>query len=145
MTYKIGHGKYEHMDEAIEKKKIVIIDDEKGLADVIRDFLEERGFLVTTAYDGKTGIEAVKEIKPDLVILDILMPEMDGRAVLKKLKKEEDLKDIPVIILSGKTDQFDRGYLLEMGAYEYVTKPYDSYRLLRQINNTLEKKNKGRI
>ena len=133
------------MDIESGKAKIMIIDDEKGLVDVIRDFLEERGFLVTAAYDGKNGIEIIRKSKPDLIILDILMPDMDGRAVLKKLKKEKDLKDIPVIILSGKTDQFDRNYLLEMGAYEYVTKPYDSYRLLRQINNTLEKKNKGRI
>ena len=133
------------MDIESGKAKIMIIDDEKGLVDVIRDFLEERGFLVTAAYDGKNGIEIIRKSKPDLIILDILMPDMDGRAVLKKLKKEKDLKDIPVIILSGKTDQFDRNYLLELGAYEYVTKPYDSYRLLRQINNTLDKKNKGRI
>jgi len=133
------------MDIESAKARIMIIDDEKGLVDVIRDFLEERGFLVTAAYDGKSGIEAVRNNKPDLIILDILMPDMDGRAVLKKLKKDKDIKDIPVIILSGKTDQFDRNYLLELGAYEYVTKPYDSYRLLRQINNTLDKKNKGRI
>jgi len=133
------------MDVESGKAKIMIIDDEKGLVDVIRDFLEERGFLVTAAYDGKNGIELIRKSKPDLIILDILMPDMDGRAVLKKLKKDKDLKDIPVIILSGKTDQFDRNYLLELGAYEYVTKPYDSYRLLRQINNTLDKKNEGRI
>ena len=125
--------------------KIVVIDDNKELADTIKHFLQMRGFIVISAYGGKSGLEAVKKEKPDLIILDIMMPDMDGRDVLVNLKRGNETKDIPVIILTGKDEQFDREYGIELGAYEYITKPYDSNALLRQVNSILGKKKTGEL
>jgi two-component system alkaline phosphatase synthesis response regulator PhoP len=118
----------------------MIIDDEKDLVHTIKSFLSSRNFDISYAYDGNSGLEAIKKEKPDVIILDIMMPEKDGRGVLSELKKNEETRNIPVIMLTAKEDQYIRDYMLELGAYEYITKPYDSNILLRQINNVLNKK-----
>lgn len=125
--------------------KIVVIDDNKELADTIKHFLQMRGFIIMSAYGGKSGLEIVKKEKPDLIILDIMMPDMDGRDVLVNLKRNNETKDIPVVILTAKDEQFDREYGIELGAYEYITKPYDSNALLRQVNSILGKKKTGEL
>lgn len=130
------------MDDVAKKIKVAVIDDNRGLVDTIRQFLEDRDFDVSAAYGGKSGLEIIKNDKPDVIVLDIMMPDMDGRDVLVELKRSDATKDIPVIILTGKEEQFDRSYVIELGAHEYVTKPYDSQILLRQINNVLTKKKK---
>jgi len=119
--------------------KVTIIDDEAGLVSTIKGFLEERGFIVSFAYDAIRGLEVIRKEVPDVIVLDIMMPGKDGRDLLKELKTDPITKDIPVIMLTAKDEQFDRDSVLAMGAYEYVTKPYDSYALLRQIKNVLEK------
>lgn len=128
-----------------EKVKITVVDDEKDLVQVIKDFLEARNFAVSVAYNGRTGLEVIKKEKPDLVILDITMPDLDGRDILIELKKDEDTKNIPVILLTAKSEQFDREYGLKLGAHEYIVKPYQSHVLLRHIQTILEKKEKGII
>lgn len=119
--------------------KITIVDDEKGLVNTIKGFLEERGFSISFAYDGVSGFGVIKKEMPDVVILDIIMPNKDGRDLLKELKEDVATKEIPVIMLTAKDEQFDRDDAFAMGAYEYMIKPYDSYALLRQIKNVLEK------
>ena len=147
LTYENRHGKNEDKGKGIftvysvdKRIKITIVDDEKDLVGVIKDFLEERGLSVSTAFNGREGVEVIKRERPDLIVLDIIMPGMDGRDVLVELKKDLQTKDIPVIILTVKSEQLDRTYGLELGAYEYLAKPYDGYRLLRQINRILDKK-----
>ncbi len=125
------------MDEGAAKIRIVIIDDEKELVNTIKEFLEQRGFEVISAFGGKKGLEVVKQEKPDLVILDIAMPDMDGRDVLINLKKDEEMKDIPVLMLSGRGGQFDEEYGMELGAEQYVAKPYRGEALLEQIKKVL--------
>lgn len=120
-----------------EAKKITVIDDEKEFVDTVRDLLTGRGFDVTYAYGGLRGLEVVKEVLPDIVVLDINMPDLDGRDVLAKLKKDEETKDIPVIILSARSDQFDESLGRELGAADYITKPYSSQDLIKKINSIL--------
>jgi len=122
------------------KARILLIDDEKGLVDTIKQFLEIREYSVTAAYDGRSGLETAKREKPDLIVLDIKMPGMDGRDVLSALKRDDSTKDIPVLMLTAKTEQSDRDCAMELGAYEYLAKPYDSSLLLHQIENILRKK-----
>jgi len=131
------------MDKLETKYKILIIEDNKDLVSIMKAFLENNNFSVNFAYGGKAGLSEVKKDTPDLIMLDIIMPDMDGRDVLIELKKDPSTKEIPVIIITGKEEQFDRSYLIELGAYEYFTKPYDRYNLLRQINNIFDKKAKG--
>ena len=124
-----------------KKFKITVIDDDKEFTETIKEFLESRGFSVACAYGGRAGMDIIKKYQPDIVILDIGMPDMDGRDVLVKLKKDNGTKNIPVIILTGRGDeQYDRSYGIELGAEEYISKPYDSAILLRQVNNILSKK-----
>lgn len=121
------------------KFKVTIIDDEKALVKLVRDFLEPRNFQVSFAYDGRNGLDIVRKEKPDVVVLDISMPVLDGRDLLVKLKKDNETKTIPVIVLTGKEDKYDRSYILELGAYEFIPKPFDGQVLLRQIKNVIEK------
>ena len=104
----------------------------------IKGLLEERGFSVSFAYDAIKGLEVIRKEMPDIVVLDIMMPRKDGRDLLRELKEDASTKDIPVIMLTAKEEQCYRNDALEMGAYEYITKPYDSYALLRQIKKVLE-------
>lgn len=133
------------MNQSNGKIKVALIDDEKDLVSMIKNFLELRNFTVISAHDGHSGLDLVKKERPDLIILDIIMPDMDGRDLLVELKKDESLKDIPVIMLTAKGEQFERDYGLELGAYEYIAKPYDADILLRQINNILEKRKRENI
>ena len=122
--------------------KILVVDDEKDFIDAVRSLLEERGYSIDYANDGIGALEIVKKDKPDLILLDVVMPNMDGMTLLKKLKEKNETKDIPVIMLTVKDGQANRNQGLVTGAYEYISKPYDSLVLLRQIRNILEKTGK---
>lgn len=128
-----------------EKVKILVIDDNKEIVNAVKQLLEVRGFIIQSAYGGKEGLELIKKEKPDIIILDIMMPDIDGRDVLIALKKSEETKNIPVIMLTAKIEQFERQYGMELGAYEYVPKPYESDVLLRHIKTIIDKKRKGEL
>jgi len=126
-------------------KKITVIDDEKDLVETIKSFLEIRGYDISFAYNGEEGLKVIREEKPEVVVLDVMMPKMDGRDVLVQMKKDETLKDIPVLFLTAKEEDIHREYCIEMGAYEFIPKPYNGKVLLRQIEKIFEKKQRGEI
>ena len=103
---------------------ILLVEDDTFLANIYKTKFEMEGFKVTGAEDGLAGFEAAAKIKPDLILLDILLPKMDGFAVLKKLKETDDVKDIPVILLTnlGQKDDVEKG--LESGAVDYLIKAH---------------------
>ena len=117
--------------------KIALIDDEQELVEAMKGFLEPRGFLVTCAYNGLDGLKIIREEKPDIVVLDISMPEMDGRDVLLEIRKDDSTKDIPVIMLTARDEPFEIDYGIELGANAYITKPYRARQLLKQIDTIL--------
>ena len=121
------------------KYKIAIIDDEREIVDAISSFLEVRNYEVCSAYGGRSGLELIRTETPDLVILDIMMPDMDGRDMLIELKKDVYTKSIPVIILSAKSDSFDEKLGLDLGASAYETKPFKLKSLTNKIKHTLNK------
>lgn len=122
------------------KARITVIDDEKEFVDTIKRFLEARNFEVSFAYGGYSGLEVIRSERPDLVILDIAMFDMDGRDVLIKMRESIETQDTPVILLSGKGGQFDDAYGRELGANDYIAKPYDARILLGKITSLLDKK-----
>lgn len=128
------------MDAKAQKTKIIIIDDEKDMVELIKERLIANDFSVICAYDGLSGLEMINREKPDLVILDLMMPKMDGRDVLVLLKKDPATKNIPIVILTCKTEQFERDYGLELGADKYIEKPYEPSILLMEIKDMLRKK-----
>lgn len=118
-------------------KKILIADDDPIIIKLLQVNLELDGYDVVTAEDGAEAVEKAAEFKPDLVILDIMMPRMDGWAALQELKRQPETAKVPVIFLSAKAQQDDvrRGY--DAGAAEYLTKPFDPSELLSIIEQIL--------
>jgi len=118
-------------------RTIMVVDDERELVAVVRTMLEEKGFNVRCAYSGKDLFASLEELKPDLILLDIMMPKMDGLQVLRRLKEDPSMPFIPVILLTEKADDEDVMVGYKMGADYYLTKPFTSTEVLDGINLVL--------
>ncbi len=118
-------------------RTIMVVDDNPDQVDILRITLEWKGFNVRCAYSGKDLFAGLEKLKPDLILLDIMMPQMDGLEVLTRLRENSDTASIPVIFLTAKVHHEDvlRGY--KMGAEYYITKPFDNTQLLQGINSIL--------
>lgn len=127
----------------MEKKKILVVDDEHDLVDFIRIRLEGNNYQVIVAYDGEKAISLASKEKPDLVLLDILMPQMDGFKVCRELKNGALTADIPVIMLTAKDRQEDIKFAQQAGADEYIIKPFDDQTLLFSIKHLLDRVKTG--
>lgn len=117
-------------------KNILFIEDESALQRTIGDILKSKDYKVTKALDGESGLRSAKEERPDLILLDLILPRMDGFKVLKGLKASEETKDIPVIILTNLEETEDIQKALELGATTYLVK--SSY-TLEEVVNKIEK------
>lgn len=124
------------------KGRLLVVDDDRDFVTALAARLELRGFQVTKAFDGKEGFEKACAEKPDAVILDVRMPEMNGFEVCKKMKADENCKEIPVIMLTGKSDPGDVQTAKDIGADAYFIKPFDLDTLLYEIYALLRKKKK---
>lgn len=118
------------------ENKILVVDDEKSIADIIKFNLEKEGYYVDTAYDGEEGITKVDKYKPDLVILDVMMPKKDGFEVLKEIRMNSN---IPVLMLTAKEEEFDKVLGLELGADDYITKPFSMRELVARVKSNLRR------
>ncbi len=114
------------------RKKILLIDDSSVNNLLLQNILEDEGYQVQVAFSGREGLEKINRETPHLVLLDLMMPRMDGHEVLRIIKSDPEANHIPVIILTAKNDSKDEALALEMGAVDYLTKPID-------IENTLER------
>jgi len=120
-------------------KTILIIEDERDLADLISFNLEKEGYRVLTALDGASGLDAARAAIPDLIILDLMLPGIMGTEVCKILKKNEKTAAIPVIMLTAKGEEIDRVVGFEMGADDYVVKPFSNRELVLRIRAVLRR------
>ena len=120
------------------KKRILVVDDEAILVDMVRMRLEANDFEVISAGDGQAGLEKAKKEKPDLIILDLMMPKMDGYKVCALLKKDARYSKIPILIFTAKAQEEDRKMGEEVGADAYITKPFDPETLLSKIKGLLK-------
>ena len=120
--------------------KILVIDDSRLIAHVAKTILTKRGHEVILTQDGMAGLEAAKSERPDMILLDLIMPVMDGYQVCEQLKEEGSTKEIPIIMLTSKAEPADKVKGLEMGALDYVTKPFDEGELLARVNTQLRLK-----
>ena len=117
-------------------KKILIIDDEKPISDIIKFNLNKEGYETITAFDGREALKKFEEESPDLIILDLMLPELDGLEVAKEVRKTSH---IPIIMLSAKDSEFDKVIGLEIGADDYVTKPFSNHELLARVKAHLRR------
>ena len=116
---------------------ILIVEDEKSISDILAYNLQKEGFEVEVAYDGLTGYNLALEKKPELILLDIMMPKMDGFTFCKKLRK---VSEIPIIMLTARSEEVDKVLGLEIGADDYVTKPFSTRELMARVKANLRKK-----
>lgn len=122
------------------KKKILIVDDERDIVNNLCIALETKDYETLKAYDGLEALEIARKEKPDLILLDIVMPKLNGYQVCRELKNDDTTKSIPILMLTAKTQESDRFWGKETGADEYITKPFDILALLEKIKQFLEKK-----
>lgn len=120
--------------------RILVVDDEQHIVELIKFNLLKEGWTVDTALDGKFALKSAEANKPDLIILDVMLPELDGIEVCKRLQTREETADIPVIMLSAKSEELDRILGLEIGADDYMTKPFSPRELIARIKARLRKK-----
>ncbi len=119
-------------------QKILLVDDERDLVFYTKLFLEEQGYEVIEAYDGREALERLDEMCPDLVILDVAMPRLSGWDVLRIMQSEEDKRDIPVLMLTAKTEDTDKARGWQLGVTWYQTKPFELDELLMVIQRILD-------
>lgn len=117
--------------------KILVVDDETYIVELVKFNLEKEGFEVIVAYDGVSALELVKTESPDLIVLDIMLPIMDGLEVCKALKQDENFNTIPIIMLTAKGGEIDTVLGLETGADDYITKPFSPRELLARVKARL--------
>ncbi len=120
-------------------RKILVVDDEQILVDTIAYNLQQAGYQVITAADGASALEAARRDTPDLVILDIMLPEMDGLEVCRLLRRENNTATTPIMMLTAKGDEIDKVVGLEVGADDYVTKPFGRRELLARVRALLRR------
>ena len=120
-------------------KRILVIDDEQDLIELVRYNLEREGFEVIAAADGQAGLKAAMRSKPDLIVLDLMMPGTDGLTVCRELRNDNRTQRIPVIMLTAKAAEVDRIVGLEMGADDYVTKPFSPRELVARVKAILRR------
>jgi two-component system alkaline phosphatase synthesis response regulator PhoP len=120
-------------------EKILIVDDEKAIVDLISYNLEKEGFATIKAYDAESALELVKAVKPDLVILDLMLPGIRGLEVCKFIRKNPDTEALPIIMLTAKGDQVDKILGFEMGADDYITKPFNVRELIARVRAVLRR------
>lgn len=123
----------------MNKDKVLIIDDEEHIVELIKYNLESNGFDTVEAYNGMDGIRLAKAEKPSLILLDLMLPIMDGLDVCKNLRRDEDTRSIPVIMLTAKSEEIDKILGLELGADDYITKPFSVRELVARIKAVLRR------
>jgi DNA-binding response OmpR family regulator len=121
----------------MSKGRILVVDDEIYIVHILDFSLGMEGYEVITALDGEQALEKLKTEKPDLIVLDIMMPKLDGYEVCKSIKSSPDTRHIPVILLSAKGRNVDQKLGFDVGADDYITKPFSPRKLVERINQLL--------
>lgn len=129
---------------ASQLKKVVCIEDEMEMIELVKLILGRHNFQVHGAVGGQQGLEKIAEVEPDLVLLDLMMPEMDGWEVFQKMKASEEMRDIPVIVVTAKAQSIDRVLGLHIARVDdYITKPFGPQELLESVERVLKNKSEA--
>lgn len=120
----------------MDSKKVLIIEDEKSISDIIKFNLTKEGFEVETAYDGQEGLDKALSVNPDLILLDVMLPMLDGFQVCKKVRQSSS---VPIIMLTAKEEEVDKVLGLELGADDYITKPFGMRELVARIKANIRR------
>jgi two-component system alkaline phosphatase synthesis response regulator PhoP len=122
----------------MSKKRILVVDDEVDLVETVRFSLELEGYDVLVTYNGEEALNQARKENPDLILLDLMLPKLDGYKVCRLLKFDERYKHIPILMLTAKTQEKDKAIGMETGANEYITKPFDMDELMKKVKEYLK-------
>ena len=122
------------------QNKILIVDDDENICELLNLYLKKDGFDTSTAYNGRQAVEFAEKYNPDLILLDIMLPELDGWQVCREIRKKSE---VPIIMLTAKGETFDKILGLELGADDYVTKPFDTKEVVARIKAVLRRSNEN--
>src|SRR5512140_60537 len=122
---------------------VLVIDDSPTILKVVQLVLTKAGYRVTTASDGDEGVEAARSARPDIILLDFVMPKMNGYQVCQALHQEEALREVPVILMSAKGDQVGERFVRAMGIVDYITKPFSPEAIIGVVQHTVDKYRKN--
>jgi two-component system alkaline phosphatase synthesis response regulator PhoP len=126
------------MSDEKTRGRVLIVDDEPDLVRILRFGLQSAGYTVDCAADGQEGLKKARESRPDVILLDLMLPKLDGYKVCRLLKFDERYKQIPIVILSARTQEGDQALALEMGANLFVTKPYEFTEILAHVETLIK-------
>ena len=121
------------------KQKILIVEDEKDIRDLVELHLQKAGFQTSAASDGEAAFRLIQRSRPDLIVLDLMLPEMDGKELAKILKAREETKSIPIVMLTAKSEEVDRIVGFELGADDYIPKPFSPRELVLRVQAVLKR------
>jgi two-component system alkaline phosphatase synthesis response regulator PhoP len=124
-------------DLSIEKKKVLIVDDERDIVETLKFVIESEGIECLTAYDGEEALNLAKSEMPDLMVLDVMLPKINGYKICRLLKFDSKYKDIPILMITARSQEEDKAIGEETGADEYITKPFDINEVVKKIKNYL--------
>jgi DNA-binding response OmpR family regulator len=119
---------------------VLVVEDEKDIAELVEYHLKQSGFPVTVVFDGTSALERVKKNRPTLIILDLMLPDMDGKDICRMLKSDPHTRAIPILMLTAKAEEVDRIVGFELGADDYVTKPFSPRELVLRVKAILKKR-----
>lgn len=122
----------------MNSKKILIVDDEEDLVETVRFPLEMEGYHVLVSYNGEDALNQARKENPDLILLDLMLPKLDGYKVCRLLKFDDRYKHIPILMLTAKTQEKDKTLGMETGANEYITKPFEMDDLIKKVKTYLK-------
>ena len=129
------------MEELVEKekKKVLVVDDEQSIVELLTFNLQKEGYNTLEAYDGDTAVEMAVNEKPDLILLDVMIPKLDGISVCKKIRYALNISNIPILMISAKDTETDKIVGLEMGADDYITKPFQIREVMARVKANFRK------
>ena len=129
----------------LRKKKILVVEDEADLLELIRTCFKDEGFAIATARNGVDALRKARSLLPDLILLDVMLPELNGFAVCETLRKDQVTAGIPIIMVTGLNTQRARGTGIDSGATDFVTKPVSPDELVSRVKNLLQKQEQAKI
>src|SRR5512136_1000195 len=125
--------------ESALEQRILVVDDDRQIVGVIRDYLEQAGFRVFTAYDGETALHTIRRERPALIVLDLMLPGRNGWDITRIIRADDTLKRTPIIMLTARSDDTDKIVGLELGADDYVTKPFNADEVVARVKSLLRR------
>lgn len=123
----------------MSKQRILVVDDDKSIVKVVRSYLEQAGYEVRVAYDGATALHSLRSEKPDLLVLDLMLPDRDGWEITRLIRADATMGAIPIIMLTARVEDADKIVGLELGADDYITKPFNTREIVARVRALLRR------